>query len=247
VRTIGNDFVKVSEEHRIVQTIYVLAFLTMALMTTVTPTVLLFLNDVGFTSSADVHFYIVVSVIGSIVPVLSNVGLAHLSDLVGPGHALSLSCVLVGAGLLCMAVVRSSKLMFALAYTAYSLGQSLRIIRTLVIAHVVPESKRTHSMSMHALSTPLGALVGPVIWLVIERFAGRHAFSVAYVSAAFIAFLMAPISYIMFHALDLSTPHLKASNSADHDGHGLGGIDQDDPVVHVVMEDGHVVSLEELD
>jgi hypothetical protein len=52
--------------------------------------------------------------------------------------------------------------------------QSLKTIRTLIIAEYVPHEFRTEVMSLHALMTPLGALIGPLVWLLVERYPADH-------------------------------------------------------------------------
>jgi hypothetical protein len=93
-------------------------------------------------------------------------------------------------------------------------------------------------MSMHALCTPLGALLGPIMWLGIERFTGEYAFSVAYVSAALMALVMACIAH--FDLRDVSIDAPRASHAA---GNVSTDVDAHDRVVHVTMDDGNVFDV----
>jgi MFS family permease len=156
----------------IVRTVYALAFCTMAIMMAISPMMLLYMRHVHLISASNVQFYVTCNVISSASPVLLNAGLGFLAGHVGPARALALSSAAVAVGLLGMAVAHSSKILFALAFALYSVLQCLKTIRTLIIAEYVPHEFRTEVMSIHALMTPLGALVGPLIWLAVERFRG---------------------------------------------------------------------------
>lgn len=228
-----------------VLTIYVLAFCTMAMMTMISPTLLLYLQHMSMSSSSDIHFYVVVSVIGSSAPVFCHTLVSHLADWVGAGTAMAFSNAVVGLGLLCMVVSQSSKVFFAIAYTMYSLAQSMRTIRTLILSHIVPSEQRTELMSYHALMTPLGALLGPVIWLVIERYSGDwqvralfhvDRFTVNFAVAALIAFFMAAVAGLRLPDVRASSQRfaeVAEGSQIASDRHTVGG-----SVVHVQMRDG---------
>jgi MFS family permease len=162
------------EVRGIVRTVYALAFCTMAIMTSISPTVLLYMRHARLISVDSVQFYVTCNVIASSAPVVFNAGLGFLASLVGPARALAVSSLAVALGLLGMAAFSGSKLLFGVSFGLYSMLQSLRTIRTLIIAEYVPQEFRTEVMSIHALMTPLGALIGPLVWLLIERYPAEH-------------------------------------------------------------------------
>jgi hypothetical protein len=163
-----------SEVRGIVRTVYALAFLTMATMTAIVPSVLLYLRHARLISVDSVQFYITCIAISSSTPVVFNTGLGFLAGHVGPARALALSSLIVALGLLGMAAFSASKLLFGFAFGLYSMVQCLETIRILIIAEYVPHEFRTEVMSLHALMTPLGALIGPLVWLLVERYPADH-------------------------------------------------------------------------
>lgn len=159
-----------AESQRAVYVVYAMAFLSMALMTTVTPTLLLYMRHVGFAARGDLQFYVAVSVIGTSVPVVMHVLLSKLADIYGAPRSLSFACLAVALGLLGMAVFDDSRHLFAAAYLSFSVAQSLRPVRTIILSDISTDESRTEIMSLHALMTPLGAMVGPLVWLAVQKY-----------------------------------------------------------------------------
>jgi hypothetical protein len=195
-----------AESRRAVHVVFALAFLSMAVMTTVTPTLLLYLQHVGFAGRGDLQFYVSISVIGTSVPVAMHVLLAKLADVYGAPRSLGVACVAVALGLLGMAVFDESRLLFATAYLAYSVSQSLRPVRTIVLSDVSSDEARTEVMSLHALMTPLGALFGPAMWLLVQRYKGDWAllgtlrvnrYTIDYAVAGSLCMCMAAVAFCL--------------------------------------------------
>lgn len=194
---------------RAVYVVYAMAFLSMALMTTVTPTLLLYLRHAGLAGRYDLQFYVTVSVIGTSVPVVMHALLSRLADMYGAPRSLSLACLAVALGLLGMAAFDDSRHLFAASYLSYSVAQSLRPVRTIILSDLSTDESRTEVMSLHALMTPLGAMVGPLIWLAVQNYKGDwlllgtlrvNMYTIDYFIAASLALCMGAVAAFLLPA-----------------------------------------------
>ncbi|KAI0566451.1 Major Facilitator [Gracilaria domingensis] len=188
-----------AEKHQVdstqafVHTIFGLAILTMLVMTTVSPTLVLYMNHVNFTSPTNITPYVTASAIASAVPIASNIIFGRVASSIGPANALSLIGFTSAIGIGLVLAVRSTVLVFFIGYALYSCSNSMRIIRLSILSQIVPENKRTTVLATHALMTPIGALMGPITWIGLSRYQGSSQygqftldrFSLAY-SIAFI-------------------------------------------------------------
>lgn len=153
--------------------VFIIAILTMFSMTAFGPTLLLFMNHTGFTTPNDISAYVIATAIASAVPIVSNISLGFIASRVGPGHALSIGAALSAFGLLVIIFSKSSAVIFLIGYAMYSTANSLRIVRISILSKVVPEDERTTILATHSLMTPLGALMGPVVWIVAQTYRGN--------------------------------------------------------------------------
>lgn len=163
----------VRARRRVVRAVFVVAVLTMLAMTSLSPTLLLFMNQSGFTSAADISPYVKAAALATAIPIVSNIVLTALAGRLGPGRALSVGALVAAAGLVLMMVVRRSLLMFYLGYALYACCNSFRVIRVSLLSKVVPPAERTTVLAAHALMTPIGALLGPSLWLVAQMYRER--------------------------------------------------------------------------
>jgi hypothetical protein len=106
----------------------------MAIMMAIQPTILLNMRHVDLVS-AKMPSHVQPHHLG--IPMLPNAGLGFLVANISQARALALSSGAVAAALFGMAVVHSSKLLFALAYAAYSVLLCLKTLCTLIIAEYV--------------------------------------------------------------------------------------------------------------
>jgi len=227
------------EVKTLVHVTYLLAFCTMVMMNSIAPTLLLYLHHVGFTGDDDIGFYVTCSVIATAVPVFSHTAVGSLASIVGPRDAMAVTSVVVGLALVGMSIPLSRPF-FALMYGIYSLSQSIRTIRTFLLSIAVPAADRTRVMSIHMLMTPLGAIVGPFIWLLADSYPyqvpilGRwklDSYTINFGTAALVSFGSAIIART---ALPENVSRLAAENEQKSSSQRS---DIDPVVVH--MEDGH--------
>lgn len=191
---------------RVVYAIYAVAVLSMAIMTAVSPTLLLYLRHLGLAGRDNLQFYVTLTVIGMSVPVFTHVLLAQAADYFGAPRALAGAACCVAAGLVGMGTVGGERLPFAIAYLVFSVAQSIRPVRTIVLADVSTDETRTEVMSYHALCTPIGALFGPLAWLGFAGYEGDwmfltwvpiNRFSLDYYFAAVFALCIAGVAMIL--------------------------------------------------
>lgn len=209
---------------RVVYAIYAVAVLTMAIMTAVTPTLLLNLRHLGLAGRDNLQFYVTLTVIGMSVPVFTHVLLAQAADYFGAPLALAGAACCVAAGLFGMGNVGGQRLPFAIAYLVFSIAQSIRPVRTIVLADVSTDETRTEVMSYHALCTPIGALFGPLAWLGFAGYEGDwmflgwvrvNRFSLDYYFAAVLSLCIAGVTMFL---LPRQTKGWGRSQEPDDDG-----------------------------
>lgn len=199
-------------EPRIVLTVFAMAVATMATMTTIAPTLMVYLNHRGFTSAMDVSFYVTTTAVSSSVPIVSNILIGMAATRFGPGRALAFGAVVAASGLLIVICSGHSRGLFLLGFAVYSIANSFRVIRVGIITEVVRPEERTMVMAGHALMTPLGALVGPILWILIQKHRGNiklagplpniNRFTVDYLLAATILLGIGAVALVMLGHID---------------------------------------------
>ncbi|PXF41815.1 hypothetical protein BWQ96_08463 [Gracilariopsis chorda] len=210
----------VPSSQRFVFIVFILAVLTMVCMAIVSPTMVLYMNYVHFTSSTNITAYVTASAIASAVPVVSNIVFGRIASSIGPANALVLLGMLSALGMLLVFSMRSALWVFFLGYGLYSASLSMRIIRISILSQIVPEDKRTTVLATHSLMTPVGALVGPLGWIVLSRYKGSFSlgpltidrFALAYGTAATILVIISLISATRLRGI----PTPEGNGSRDH-------------------------------
>lgn len=191
-----------------VSAVFVIAVLTMMAMSSIGPSLLLFMNDSTFTSSTDISAYVTASALSSAIPVGSNILLGILASKLGPGRALMICSLAAAFGIFVVAVARESVFIFFIGYALYASSNSIRVLRVALLTKIVPEHERTTVLATHALMTPIGALIGPLIWIAFSSIRNNVSigmvsldrFSLLYFTASGVLLCIAVISGVMFHS-----------------------------------------------
>lgn len=159
-----------------IRTVLVIAVLTMIAMMSVSPTLLLYMNELGFTSPTNISPYVIASSLSTAVPIVSNIALTSLASKVGPGMALAYGSLVSLFGLFCLVMARKSLLLFMIGFGLYTSNNSFRVVRVSLLSKVVAPEHRTTVLATHALMTPLGAMAGPLIWIAAQTYRGSTPF-----------------------------------------------------------------------
>jgi len=207
---------------REVRVLYVLASLTGGMLTTCTPMLLYYLQYIGYATTTDVSYFVLISSIQTAVPVAGHASLGMMCSRYGARRTVCLTALLAACALCILAYSRESRWVFAAAFIFHSFSRSIRVARTVRIAEIVPAHARTHVMSIHMFCSPLGSAIGPMIWLLCSQFSGDfhlfsslylNKFTLDYFAAAGLAASIALISYI---GLSDSSPRKYQEVSAQH-------------------------------
>lgn len=241
----------------IVVTVFVIAVLTMLTMTAIGPTVLLYMNHAGFTHATDISSYVIASSLSSAVPIASNIILGTIGSRFGPGRALSVGALTAALGLVIVLVSRSSLFLFFVGYGLYSVANSLRVIRISILSKVVPENERTTVLATHALMTPIGALMGPLVWIGFQTYRGEapllgglltfNRFSLDYSVACFALLAIAVIAALRLTSIvPANAGNGNGSNGESAGTNGASGDDSEGQEVTIHYADGteDVVNLQ---
>lgn len=149
-----------------------MAICTMHVISCVDWTLLLFLNQ--GTSLGETHnLYFNATAFALLVPVCANPILGNLSARFGSGTTLCFSYLVAALGIFMMALFRQNTIIFYVAYEVYALCTTLRIVRLSIIAQIVPSHTRTTVMAVHQLMAPIGAMLGPMLWVLIQKWRGH--------------------------------------------------------------------------
>lgn len=208
-KSVGNA---VPSSQRFVFIVFVLAVLTMVCMTTVSPTMVPYMNHVHFTSSTNIGPYVTASAIASAVPVVSNIVFGRIASSIGPANALVFLGMISALGMLLIFSMRSVLWVFFSGYGLYSASNSMRIIRISILSQIVAEDKRTTVLATHSLMTPVGALLGPLGWIAFSQYEGSFSvgrlsidkFALAYGTAAVILIIISLISATQLRGIPTS-------------------------------------------
>lgn len=187
--------------------IMLMAMANVMVITLVDWTLLLYMNHISFTTLTSATFYVRAAAEPLIVPIFGNVVLGQLSTRFGAGRVLAYGILVVTAGLVVITLVRNSRPVFLLAFLAYSLSLSFRILRLSMLADIVPRKHRTSILAVHQLCIPLGMVFGPVLWLIIQKWQGEFALPLGAVADRFFA-NYALCAVIMFSSFVLAMTRL---------------------------------------
>lgn len=241
--------------YRVVLAVFIIAVLTMATMTSISPTLLLYMNHVGFTTPTDISLYVIASALSSAVPIVSNIILGMIASRFGPGRALSFGALVAAAGICTVIFSRNSAILFFLGYGLYASCNSLRVIRVSILTKVVPEHERTTVLATHALMTPIGALLGPLVWIGFQMYRGSvpllggavhfNRFFLAYVVAFVTLVSIAGIATVMLNRIVVfggSAGGTEAGAGADAGVAVSNGMEN--VTLHYANGDSQVINLE---
>lgn len=167
--------------------IMVMAIANVIVIILVEWTLLLYMNHISFTTPTSAAFYVRACAEPLVVPIFGNVVLGQLSTRFAAGRVLGYSILVVTAGLVVIAFVRNSRPVFLLAFLAYSLAFSFRVLRLSMLADIVPRKYRTSILAAHQLCIPLGMVFGPVLWLIIQTWQGEFGLPLGVVADRFFA------------------------------------------------------------
>jgi len=159
------------ETRRLVRAIYVLGLLVNMMHASRRPVQLLYLQYLDFSSADDISFYVWTSVVRSSVPVFGHAVIGTVVSRIGARYSLCTLCMfaLSGLSLIIQASILRSKTAYMLGYILLNLARSMRLTRIIVITERVPSQQRTGVMAIHNLFGPIGALLGPVLWILSEN------------------------------------------------------------------------------
>lgn len=242
-----------AKRYTLVRSVFIIAFLTMLSMTSLSPTLLLFMNEATFTSPTHITPYVTASALATTAPIVSNILLTSLASHFGPGRALAVGAMIAAFGMVLVVLSRGILALFYIGYTLYSMCNSLRIVRVSLLSKIVPPEERTTVLATHALMTPVGALVGPTIWIIAQNYRGSFRFLDWIVVDRFTLTYMVTISSFLIIALIAlsSLQHLVAytNNNSQNDDQNINdsGADHDEGFhygdVIIRFSDGHSTTV----
>ena len=162
-----------SSKRLVVTIVMMLAILTMIVIALMEWVLLLFLNHIGFTTFSSSDFYIKAASLKLLVPLLYNILFSKLSNHIGPFLTLGYGYLMTAIGLFTIVIFRSSRIAFLFGFTAYSTCMTMRIIRINFLALLISREHRTSVLAIHQLMTPIGAILGSLIWYIAQLWNGE--------------------------------------------------------------------------
>lgn len=214
----------VASRHATVRAVFVMAVFTMLVMTAVSPTLLLYMNNAGFTTPTNIAPYVVTSTLSTAVPVVSNLAITALASSIGPGRALAIGALVAAFGIALFLLARHSLILFMIGYGLYASCNSFRVVRVSLLSKVVPPKDRTTVLATHALMTPLGALAGPLLWISAQTYRNGHElyslgpFSVVMDRFSIVYILTLVAMFIIYLVAATRLRNIVPYSAADEDG-----------------------------
>lgn len=239
-----------SNTSRGVRVIFILAFLTNVLYISAKPIQLLYLQYNEFATASDISFFVWVQIIDSGVPFFGHSLLGALSARIGVRRTLCILSFCAMTGLLLIAQVSSSRsrVVYMGGYTIFCVGQSIRVVRTIFITENVPPAQRTSIIAMHDIAGPLGAILGPALWILCENYAADipvfglfrlNRYTLTYTTGIIIAVAIGTISWLGLKEIMSGANDEDGGvkiNSSSNNNHEVGP-----DVVPVELNDGRVI------
>lgn len=155
------------------QALLLIASTTLCIVFLVDGTLLLYLNQLQYTTPTNPSFYVISTAIGLLLRAPVNLLLGQLGSRYGSGRTLSVTFLIIFIGLLSLTFAHVSRSIFLTGYLLYSLISAGRVLRISLISDLVDDDQRTTSMALHQLMTPLANLLGPFIWIIIQKWQGE--------------------------------------------------------------------------
>ena len=155
------------------QALLLIASTTLCIVFLVDGTLLLYLNQLHYTTPTNPSFYVITTAIGLLLRAPVNLLLGQLGGRYGSSRTLSVTFLIIFIGLLSLTFAHVSRSIFLIGYLLYSLISAGRVLRISLISDLVDDDQRTTSMALHQLMTPLANLVGPCIWIIIQKWQGE--------------------------------------------------------------------------
>jgi len=161
-----------TETARIVRTVFLLAFLTNFLFFSHEPILLLYLIYVKFVDDVDIRFFVWMEVVQRVIPFFGNIAMGALTSRIGARRALCILSLCCSFGLIFLVQTSAwrSGLIYVLGTVFLTFGHSIRIVRIIFLTERVPPSHRTTVIAVHDIWGSLGCSLGPIAWMVYEKF-----------------------------------------------------------------------------
>lgn len=169
------------------------------------PTQLLFLKSIGLSTETDVAFFVLVTALSETTPIFASAFLGIVASRIGSARTLCIACLIVCASILSLIISRS-RVAVAAAFVAYGFCISGNTLRQIFITENIPAQCRTEALSMYTFVSSIGALLGPLVWLLCNRFTADIAlihgvvlnkFTLAFSIVAGIICVMAVLSIVL--------------------------------------------------
>jgi len=242
----GGSMTLSKETKRIVYSVFMLGFLANMLQVSCRPMQFLYLQYIGFATRNDIGFYVWTEVIRSGVPVFGHLLIGAVAARIGVRYTLTALSSIGFFGLLLIIQASSLRIRapFIIGYTSLIIARSVRVVRTIILTERVPASMRTTVMAIHDMWGPVGAIFGPLLWILSQNIRTDipvfglfriNRFTTSYFLSAITVFAMGAISWNRFNNYS-RTQSATGSPAIDTDV-DVTGPDQ----VHVRMSDGRQI------
>lgn len=142
-------------------------------------TLLPYMQSTGYTSTT---LYIRLSAIPVLIPALSYSLLGFLSARVGAALTMAYTHSAVAVGVLLVLCLPQYLPMLVTGTVLHSVVEGVRIVRVAAISELVAPERRTAALAVHFLMSPVGAVFGPLVWLVVDRYGLYYAISIAFMT-----------------------------------------------------------------
>lgn len=234
------------ETQRIVYTVFMLGFLANMLQVSCRPMQFLYLQYVGFASPDNITFYVWTEVIRSGVPIFGHLLIGAIAARIGVRYTLvGLSCFgFCGLLLIIQASALRMRIPFIIGYISLIIARSVRVVRTIILTERVPADMRTTTMAIHDMWGPIGAIFGPLLWILSQNMLFDipvfglfriNKFTTSYSLSALTLFAMGAISWKRLQ--NYSRPQSTSGSPATDTNVNITGPD----FVHVYPGDGREI------
>lgn len=192
---------------------------------------LLFLRHVHMTTTSDLSVFTLSYSLECLMPFVGNAPLGYLSNRFGTVRVMLFTNIFVALGLFVLCFARTSRTLFLLAFSMFSVSSCFRMLRTSLLADVVAPSRRTSVMTVHELMRPISELAAPAFWLAVQLWRGSYTvfygalvvdrFSIVFLTGAAIMLLKAVIVSALLTPLDHWSSSTVADNASGNDVEAL--------------------------
>lgn len=161
-----------STDYVTITTILTIAVGTCVAVFLVNDQLLLYLNELTITTRTDVSVYVIISALQFGLRIPGSLILGWTSGYFGPTRTLAATLVVSCIGIFFIIWTRPNSIALAIGYILFCQAFSTRQLRMSILSDAASPENRTALLMIHTATRHLSYLLGPFLWILIQKWQG---------------------------------------------------------------------------